>query len=235
MPNETGILDVEAVLFDLDGTLIDSAPVYYKIIEVAFQRLDFPLVSNQTLVEALKDGEFNWDLVLPSPVKFTREEMIRKARGIIDEISGPMFREAVTLVAGTGEVLRQIRRKGLKLGIVTSTPRNNLALKLTPLKEAGVDAFFESIITSDDVRNKKPHAEPLILCSQRLCVTPGKSAYVGDTRVDIRAGKAAGMKTIGVLTGFDTYDTLKNETPDAVIDSIARIAEAIPRIDGPDE
>jgi phosphoglycolate phosphatase len=56
---------------------------------------------------------------------------------------------------------------------------------------------------------------------------------VGDTRVDIRAGKAAGMKTIGVLTGFDVYDTLQNETPDAIIDSIVHVMEAIIQLSAP--
>jgi phosphoglycolate phosphatase len=56
---------------------------------------------------------------------------------------------------------------------------------------------------------------------------------VGDTRVDIRAGKAAGMRTIGVLTGFDVYETLRNETPDAIIDSIVHLMEAIIQISVP--
>jgi len=59
------------------------------------------------------------------------------------------------------------------------------------------------------------------MCGQKLGIPADRCVYVGDTRVDIRAGKAAGMKTIGVLTGFDVYDTLQNETPDAIIDSIA--------------
>lgn len=53
------------------------------------------------------------------------------------------------------------------------------------------------------------------------------NVYVGDTRVDIRAGNAAGMKTVGVLTGFDDYDALKNELPDAIIDSIAQLCETL--------
>jgi phosphoglycolate phosphatase len=51
--------------------------------------------------------------------------------------------------------------------------------------------------------------------------------YVGDTRVDIRAGRAAGMGTVGVLTGFDDCQSLKNESPDAIIDSIAQLNETI--------
>lgn len=105
-------LDVDAVIFDLDGTLIDSAPVYYRIIEIALARLDFPPVSNETLAEAMKDGGLNWGLVLPPSTKYSPEALISKALGVIDEISGPMLRDEVTLVSGAVEMLHQIDGKG---------------------------------------------------------------------------------------------------------------------------
>ena len=102
-----------------------------------------------------------------------------------------------------------------------------MAVKLIPLSNAGLVHLLEVIVTADDVRHKKPSAEPLIQCSQKLGVPPQKCEYVGDTRVDIRAGKAASMGTVGVLTGFDDYDALKNETPDAIINSIAQLNEIL--------
>ena len=102
-----------------------------------------------------------------------------------------------------------------------------MAAKMVPLSNAGLVDLLEVIVTADDVRHKKPSAEPLIQCSQKLGVSFEKCVYVGDTRVDIRAGKAASMETVGVLTGFDDYDALKNETPDAIIDSIAQLSEIL--------
>ncbi len=102
-----------------------------------------------------------------------------------------------------------------------------MAVKMIPLSKAGLEKQFEVIVTADDVRNKKPSAEPLVQCSQKLGVPLKKCVYVGDTRVDIRAGKAADMATVGVLTGFDDYDALKKETPDAIIDSIAQLSEIL--------
>jgi len=226
-------LNVDAVIFDLDGTLIDSAPVYYRILEIALARLDVPPVSHATLAEAMKDGGLNWDLLLPQSTKYSPDELKRRALRVIDEISGPMLREELALVSGAAEMLQQIDAKGMKLGLVTSTPKKNMVLKLAPLRKAGFDNLFKAVITSDDIRNKKPHAEPLVLCGRKLGVPADRCVYVGDTRVDIRAGKAAGMKTIGVLTGFDVYDTLQNERPDAVIDSIAHLLEAIVQLSVP--
>ena len=218
-------LKVKAVLFDLDGTLIDSAPIYYQIIDIVFERLGVPPVSRKTLQEAMDDGDFDWDYVLPDPMKSRKEELIAEARKIIDDIAPPMFRQQIKLIPGAAEICKKIAARGMKIGLVTSTPADYIAVKLVPLKKAGVDHLLEVVITADDVINKKPHAEPLIKGSKGLKVAAENCVYVGDTRVDIRSGNSAGMKTVGVLTGFDGYEALKKENPDAIIDSIDLLDE----------
>jgi len=220
-------------MFDLDGTLIDSVPLYHTIINRAFAALDLPPVPPATLAEALKDGDFHWDMVLPPSVLPRREKVIGRARVIIDEIGLPLMREQMALVPGTAETLQRLYNSGIRLGLVTSTPGKTMALKLAPLKRAGVDGLFEAVITADDVARKKPDAEPLIACGQRLGVAADRCAYVGDMRLDIRAGKSANMKTIGVLTGFDSYQALLGEKPDAIIESIARLEDASPAFSFP--
>jgi len=227
LPFKNRKLAVGAVIFDLDGTLIDSAPLYHKIIDVVFAKLGVPPVPRETLQEAMDDGDFDWDYVLPDNMKNRKEELIDKARVIIDDIAPPMFRKQIKLIPGTDDTIRDIAAMGVKIGLVTSTPMQYMAVKMVPLKNAGIEKLLEVIITADDVRNKKPAAEPLVKCSKRLGVVLDKCVYVGDTRVDIRAGKAAGMKTVGVLTGFDDYDILKNEMPDAIINSIAKLGQTI--------
>lgn len=214
---------MDAVILDLDGTLIDSAPIYYGLIDVIFDRLGIPPVPKSILLEAMKNGEFEWDLVLPDEMKNRKEPLVEKARGIIDEIAPSMFHDQVKLIPGAADALIEIAAKGLKLALVTSTLREYMAIKLAPLAEAGIATLFEVIITADDVQNKKPHGEPLVLCSDKLGLAPGNCVYVGDTRVDIKAGKAAGMQTVAVLTGFDDYNALKREKPDAIIESVAEI------------
>jgi phosphoglycolate phosphatase len=221
LSSETPKLSVGAVIFDLDGTLIDSAPIYYSIIDVIFERLNIPPVPRRTLLEAMKDGEFEWDLVLPNEMKIRKEDLIGEARGIVDEIAPVMFQEQVKLLPGAADMLNAIAAEGMRLAMVTSTLRDYMAVKLSPLAVEGVDELFEVIITADDVRNKKPHAEPLTMCCDRLGLDPGHCVYVGDTRVDIKAGNAAGMQTLGVLTGFDDYDALQAEAPNAIIESVA--------------
>lgn len=217
----TGKINVECVMFDLDGTLIDSTEAYFKIIEIAFARLDLLPVSRRVILKAVEGGQINWRLILPAEMHARIDDIVGKVREVIAHIYPPIFRDDVCLVPGAAEILRQIAGRGLKMGLVTSTDRWHLAEKLRPLRDAGIDELLELIITTDDVGARKPAPDPLIECAKRLGVVAAKCVYVGDTRLDIMAGKAAGMKTVGVLTGFDDYETLRRERPDAILTGVS--------------
>ncbi len=227
MPPEQTKLSVHAVIFDMDGTLIDSIDIYFKIVEIALERLELPQVSRKQILDASETGDFNWELVLPDEVHHKKDEIIGEAWEIINEIAPQMFQDNLELIRGADNILQSISSGSPKIGMVTSTQRKYLKIKMLPLQLAGVEELFEVIITPDDVPNRKPDPDPLIECARRLDVNPNKCVYVGDTRTDIKAGKAAGMKTVAVLTGFDDYDMLANESPDAIIDSIRNLVEVI--------
>jgi phosphoglycolate phosphatase len=220
-------LHVTTVLLDLDGTLIDSAPIYYQIIDIVFERLGVPPVSREILQDAMDDGDFDWDYVLPASMKSRKEELIVEAREIIDDIAPDLFHRQIKMIPGAADICKKIAAQGMKIGLVTSTPTDYISVKLIPLKKAGIENLLQVIVTADDVVNKKPHAEPLIKGSEELGAAVEQCVYVGDTRVDIRAGVAAGMKTVGVLTGFDDFKALEKEKPDAILSSIARLFETI--------
>jgi HAD superfamily hydrolase (TIGR01509 family) len=133
----------------------------------------------------------------------------------------------VDLVPGAEHLLKKLHERNVKLGLVTSTLGRFIEFKLIPLKKCGVRDLFQSVITLDDVKNRKPSGDPLVECARRLEVSPGKCAYVGDAAGDIVAGKAAGMRTIGVLTGLDDYQALKGEDPDMILDSVSQLPERL--------
>ena len=220
-------MNVEAVLFDLDGTLIDSIGIYFKIVEIVFEKLKLPRVPREKFAEATQDGDFDWGCVLPDHLIARKEELEKKAMDIISDIYPDMFGKDLKLIGGADSILRRISSDGMKIGIVTSTPEEGMSYKRQVLKKAGLEKLIEVVITADDVTHKKPAAEPLVKCSQKIGVAPDKSVYVGDTRLDIKAGKAAGMKTIGVLTGFDDHSALGAEAPDAVIQSVRELPAVI--------
>lgn len=220
-------LRVDAVIFDLDGTLIDSTDIYFKIIRIVFEQLGLPAISKTVFLYAIKEGGFDWDFVLPNEMKKQKKEIIIKAREMIMDIYPDIFQREVKLILGADDLLKELSAGGIKIGMVTSTPMKDMEVKLYPLKASDVVELFEVIITSDDAPRVKPAADPLIECVKRLGITMEKSVYVGDMRVDIKAAKAAGMKTISVLTGFEDYETLKTEHPDMIIDSVADLRDTI--------
>ncbi len=220
-------LKVEAVIFDLDGTLIDSIDIYFAIVENALQRLDLPPVSRDRIVAAAESEDFRWERILPQDVMNRKEDIIDKAWAVINEIAPQMFADNLCLIPGADRILHMLSANGLKIGLVTSTHERYLETKMLPLKNAGVDTLIEVIITSDDVEKRKPAADPLIACAQQFDTPPEKCVYVGDTTTDMQAGKAAGMRTVAVLTGFDDHDALKKEMPDAIIDSVQALFEVL--------
>lgn len=221
------LLSVDAVIFDLDGTLIDSIEIYLQILETALKQVNAPPVSKQRIIQAVDSGDFDWEMVLPDGPKDQKDVTINKITRIIEEIYPDLFRKYVVLIPGAAEVLKELSFAGFKLGIVTSTPENNMKEKLLPLKNADRIDLFDTIIKAEDAPKKKPAGEPLLLCAGRLDVPADRCVYIGDMRTDIRAGKAAGMKTIGVLSGFDTQSGLQAEGPNVLIKSIADLPQAI--------
>jgi len=225
--NTTKKLDVEAVMLDLDGTIIDSVGIYYEIVKVTLKELGLPEVSTAQIRQANRNGRFLWEKLFPADMFDNQSHLQDEAWVIARRISPGMFKQRVTLLPGAADSLRRIASCGLHLAVVTSTPRQNMEAKLQPLEDAGVLPLLQEIITADDTERKKPAADPLLECCRRLAVDPGKVVYVGDTLIDIQSGKAAGTRTIGVLTGFDTLDILLEEEPDAIIKSLSCLQDAV--------
>ena len=222
-----GGIALEGLIFDLDGTLIDSVGIYYIMMESVFEKLHWPQVSREVMRKAIKDGGFDWDLVLPSGTGATTEDLIASARDVIREMYPRVFEDDVDLVPGAEHLLRKLHVRNVKLALVTSTLGRFIEFKLIPLKKHGLRDLFQTVITLDDVKNRKPSGDPLLECARRLGENPEKCAYVGDATVDIVAGKAAGMRTIAVLTGVDDYEALKAEDPDMILESVSQLTERL--------
>ena len=220
-------LNLAAVIFDLDGTLIDSIDIYFSIVEKALERLNLPGVPRSRILAAAESEDFKWELVLPREVQSRQANIIDHAWAVTNEIAPRMFADDLDIIEGADGALKMVSAKGLKIGLVTSTQKHYLETKMLPLKNAAIDKLIEVIITSDDVKERKSAPDPLIMCAQQLELKPADCVYVGDTTTDMKSGKAAGMYTVGVLTGFDDYDALQTEQPDAIIDSIRNLSEVV--------
>ncbi|MFA5906208.1 MAG: HAD-IA family hydrolase [Desulfobacula sp.] len=226
-PRIYSLIDLEAVIFDLDGTLIDSIESYYRIVEIALERLGLPKVPRSKILKAAQNDSFQWEEILLAAPGKTLEETRTEAWKIIEAVYPELFLKNVRPFSDTGSVLRLLSACNIRIGIVTSTPEKNIKDKMKILDQAGVAGLMEVVICAGDAARKKPHPDPLILCCEKMGLQGSVCAYVGDTTIDMAAGKAAGMKTIGVLTGFDNHEDLFLKNPDCIIDSISDLPRVV--------
>ena len=218
---------LKAMIFDLDGTLIDTIPAYFGIVDAVAQRLQMPPVPREAVVEATKDGTFEWARILHDTAGKNREELNARAMAIVQEIAPSLFWEKVALFPGVDRFLKSIAKRGVRMGIATSTRRKHLDLKVLALKKAGLDGLLQTIITADDVSRHKPAPDPLLACAGKMGVAAKDCLYIGDMRLDIRAGREAGMTTVGVLTGFDDYQSLESMHPHLIVESVTALEERL--------
>jgi HAD superfamily hydrolase (TIGR01549 family) len=219
---------IQAVLFDLDGTLIDSIGIYYQIVAIVLERLDLPQAKENDILAAAEQDPFDWLRVMPKVEPSQKERLITSAWRIVEEAYPALFREQARLIDGVVTLLPQLARKEINIGIVTSTPRKHLDHKMAVLEQQRIAQLVKAVITADDAPFKKPAPDPLILCANQLETPVARCVYIGDTCLDIQAGKSAGMRTIAVLSGFDRAETLAGKHPDAIIPSVGHLKDVLP-------
>lgn len=215
----------KAVIFDLDGTIIDSFEVYYADINEIFHRVGLPGVSRDRIKQILKMGKSPWEVLIPQDTP-DRGTFINKCREIDGEIFLPLYRKIACLFPEARIVLKLLYEMGLKLGAVTSGWEEEGEIRGL-LAKGGVLEFLDTIVTRFDITRLKPAPDPLIECCKRLDVHPIESVYVGDAPTDIQAGRAAKMATIGVLTGVGTRKDFLIEKADAVIENLSKLTAII--------
>lgn len=196
---------IEAVLFDLDGTLIDSAPDLGAAADK--MRTDrgmpsLPLLDYRPMAGAGARGMLGVAFGLsPEHADFgaLKEEFFINYEACMTE--------RTYAFDGVAELIAQISGAGLKWGVVTNKSAR-FTLPLT--RQMPLFASAQTIISGDTTPHAKPHPEPLFEAARQLNVEPGRCVYVGDDERDIVAGRAAGMPTVAAAYGYlgATADTL---------------------------
>lgn len=215
--------DIGSMIFDLDGTLIDSVPAYFDLTETILERIGLPPAPKQTITKVMVQGMDAVEEMIPAEMMHRKNELID--RFIVEgrKALRDMFLNEIEPIAGIEELFSAISNRNIPIGLATSTHQRFMDLKLIPLERIGLRGSLRAIIAIEDAPQKKPAPDPLIACARRLGVPTDRCAYVGDNRIDIQAGKAAGMLTIGVLTGLDDRETLEREDPTIIMEDISEL------------
>ena len=212
---------VKAVLFDLDGTLIDSVGAYLEVARIAAQPHGLE-VTERHVRHALATGSNFWKGVVPQDRNDA--DAIMKALSAHAGREWPrVLREHGKAFEGIARTLDAIERLGIRLGIVSGARPEVLEL----LRKDGVLDRFDAIVLGADVSRRKPDPEGIVKCLKELGVAPDAAIYVGDTPVDIQASRAAGVRAVAVLSGAGDSAMLSAHWPDRLLSSHARLAEIV--------
>jgi HAD superfamily hydrolase (TIGR01509 family) len=202
---------IRTILFDWDGTLIDTAPYSFAAFQKALSDLGIPLEPElyekiyspnwYSMYAALQLPENKWqeadDLWLLH-YAYMRAPLVQ---------DGPY-------------VLNELQNRGYCLGIVTSGSRMRVRRELNGF---GLSAIFKTVVCNEDVINKKPHPEGLMVALEILEKRPEFCCYVGDRLEDIEMGRRAGVQTIGIPGGYPNSKDLPTSNPDFCLESILQL------------
>ncbi|OUR90201.1 phosphoglycolate phosphatase [Gammaproteobacteria bacterium 42_54_T18] len=188
---------IEAVLFDLDGTLIDTAPDFVKVVNLLRQEDNLPPIA-AALVRAQVSNGARALITLAFDLKEGEAGFAEKLQQLLDLYFSHLAKESA-LFDGLDELLITLEQQGIPWGIVTNKPRRYTEPLLDGLNLAKRCAV---VICPDDVTHKKPHPEPLLMACEAINATPQKTLYVGDHIRDIASGNSAQNSTIAVSWGY---------------------------------
>ena len=207
---------IRAVLFDWDGTLLDS----YHADARAYLGMFRALGVDWGLEELARHYSPDWYRVY-------RAAGIPQARwDEADRLWRRHYREQKpALLPGARQVLRELAPR-FTLALVTSGDRDRV---LRQLRRFALSKLFDACVCSEDAHRRKPHPAPLQLALRRLCLAPEDCVYVGDAPEDIEMAHRAGVRAIAVLGPFPTHERLRAARPEALllaIDQLPRLLKS---------
>ena len=210
--------DIRGVAFDLDGTLVDSAPGLAAAVDMALYALELPVAGEERVITWIGNGA---DILMERALTWARqeratlrktmgkppvdddipaEEQVRILRKLFDRYYGEVAEEGTFLFPHVADTLGALQAKGLPLGLVTNKP----TLFLAPLLEALDIAKYFSVV-----------------------IAPQQVLFVGDSRNDIQAAKAAGCPSVGLTYGYNYGEAIDLSQPDVIYQSINDLLPAL--------
>ena len=213
-------MHVEAVMFDMDGTLVDSrTALVASYHDASTQVLGKPHPTDEAELEEilkLRGVEAFPRVTGGDPETTARYAEAFQAAYQQHSATAPGF-------PGLVEGLSQLRALGVRLGIATSKARARLELDLERLD---IRDYFDFTVSGDEVENGKPAPDPIIAVAAGLGVAPDAGLYVGDGENDVYAAHAAGMRAVGVAFGFHP-DDCREAGPEHWVESYAELVELV--------
>jgi 2-phosphoglycolate phosphatase len=196
--SDAGTARYEAVLFDLDGTLVDTAPDMVHVLTTMQGRRGRPVSDYDVARNNVSNGSLG---LLRMGFPEADDEMLN---GMIGEFLSDYRNHLCvdsTIFSPLDELLQEISSKDIQWGVVTNKPT---AMTIPLMEALQIQQSAGCIVCGDTLPERKPHPAPMLYAASLINVEPSRVIYVGDASRDIDAGKAAGMMTVSVGYGYIT-------------------------------
>lgn len=216
---------VSGVVFDLDGTLVDSRRDIAESANHALERAGLPRLPHAELESYVGDGA---PMLMARAAKLDvkHAKIAAMVADFLDFYAmNPIAHTA--LMPGALEALEGL--SSYALGVCTNKPRRTSLAVLQGLK---LEARFAGVVAGDDLPQRKPDPAMVHETARRMGVPTSEVVMVGDGPQDVLSGRAAGAYTVGVRGGIQAYERLQACNPDVIIDSLAELPEVVSRLVG---
>ena len=192
----------DCVLFDLDGTLIDTIELIYQCYRLLFLNRFKYDVKREDIIPYI--GIPLKDQFLKHIPDLSEEELSDMADEFMN-YQYSLYKEYLKPVPGSVETLKELKKEKIKTGVVTSRRKNSAILYCD---KTGLRLFLDIIVAVEDTQKHKPHPEPVIRAISTLNVLPERTLFVGDAVFDIEAGIKAGVDTAFACWGSNSIENL---------------------------
>jgi phosphoglycolate phosphatase len=215
---------IRAALFDLDGTLLDTAPDLAAAGNRMLAELGRPALTEDGIRDFIGKGIVNLVRRCIDATGGGGASDYERALVVFERHYEAGIADATRAYPGVVEGLEVLRRNGILLGCVT-----NKAGRFTELllERTGLRGFFGVVVSGDTVARKKPHPDPLLHAASQLGAEPGQTLMVGDSLNDVQSARAAGCPVVVVPYGYREGMTLESLGADAVVPTIEAAAHAV--------
>lgn len=209
-------MHTRTILFDLDGTLIDTNELIIASFKHTFEKFNLSF-SDEEIIEF--NGPPLWETFEKIDPE-RAEEMVATYRAHNYE----MHDHYVTAFPKVKETLETLQKKNIKMGVVTTKMAPGVQMGLD---KTGIGDFFDVVITLDDIVHPKPHPEPVLKAMEKLDAESSSTIMVGDNHHDIEAGHNAGVRTAGVSWSQKGKERLMMHKPTYMLDCMTDLLEIV--------
>jgi HAD superfamily hydrolase (TIGR01509 family) len=204
---------IEGIIFDIDGTLVNSFPVYCSVFNIGIGKYRLKPVPDQVLLRSMRNGQNLLEVFRGLFPPNTEDALLEECRKTVLDLFIQAEVAEVKFFPGVENLFWNLNKKGLPIGVATgrtSPPER----EWDRFKRHGLDRLINAIVTSREVERRKPAPDVILECAKRLDVAPENCLVVGDTEDDVAASRGAGAIAAAVSTGLDAVELLERARPD---------------------